>query len=93
MPAPLLPYGWDDHWSDRLDAFLASPLDKPRDCTWTWQPDEELFRAKCDEDLTAPADGAGLTQFQVTVADGRIDVDLNAEVEPTTTTTVADDEG
>ena len=68
-------------------AFLASPLDKPRDCTWTWQPDEELFRARCDEDLTAPADGAGLTQFKVTISDGRIDVDLNEQAGSTTTTT------
>ena len=42
---------------------------------------------------TAPADGEGLTQFPVTVADGRLDVDLNADardtddVDATTTTT------
>lgn len=60
-------------------AFLAAPIDQARDCTWIWQPDEELFRAKCDESLTAPADGAGLPQFPVTVEDGRIDVDLNAD--------------
>lgn len=34
-------------------AFLAAPVDKARDCTWEWQPDEELFRAKCDDSLTA----------------------------------------
>lgn len=67
-------------------AFLAAPDDKPRDCTWEWQADEHLFRAKCDKSLTAPADGKGLTQFKVTVSDGRIDVDLNADQRPTTTT-------
>ncbi|MCU1370894.1 MAG: hypothetical protein JWO77_2088 [Ilumatobacteraceae bacterium] len=60
-------------------AFLAAPIDKARDCTWEWQADEELFRAKCDPELTAPADGKGLPQFQVKVIDGQLDVDLNAD--------------
>lgn len=60
-------------------AFLAAPADKARDCTWQWQPDEEQFRARCDRSLTAPADGAGLPQFKVTVRNGRIEVDLNAD--------------
>jgi hypothetical protein len=60
-------------------AFLAAPIDRARDCTWTWQPDEELFRAACDDDLTAPADGEGLPRFPVTVDGGRLDVDLNAD--------------
>jgi hypothetical protein len=60
-------------------AFLAAPIDKGRECTWVWQPDEELFRAKCDESLTAPADGKGLPQFEVTVVEGQLDVDLNAD--------------
>ena len=71
-------------------AFLAAPLDKARDCTWVWKPTEELFRAKCDASLTAPADGRGLPQFDVTVRDGSIDVDLNADARKqasTTTTT------
>jgi hypothetical protein len=70
-------------------AFRAAPIDQERSCTWEWQDDEELFRAKCDESLTAPADGEGLQQFLVTVEDGRIDVDLNADArgdEITTTT-------
>jgi hypothetical protein len=67
-------------------AFRAAPVDRARSCTWQWQPDEELFRAKCDESLTAPADGAGLQQYVVTVADGRIDVDLNADPQAATTT-------
>jgi hypothetical protein len=59
-------------------AFLAAPIDQARDCTWQWQPDEDLFRAACDQSLTAPADGEGLPQFPVTVGEGRVDVDLNA---------------
>ncbi|MBX3313354.1 MAG: hypothetical protein KF906_03450 [Actinobacteria bacterium] len=59
-------------------AFLANPPDKDQSCTWEWQPDEELFRAKCDPTRTAPADGAGLEQFDVTVGD-TIVIDLNAD--------------
>ena len=68
-------------------AFLAAPIDKARDCTWVWQPDEDLFRAKCDEELTAPADGKGLPQFPVKVVDGQLDVDLNAEARAAGSTT------
>lgn len=68
-------------------AFLASPIDKPRDCMWEWQADEEIFRAACDRTLTAPADGEGLPQFAVRIDDGRINVDLNADARTTTTTT------
>ncbi len=60
-------------------AFLAAPADKPRNCTWEWQKAKQRFRARCDHRLTAPADGAGLTRFRVTVRDGRLDVDLKAE--------------
>lgn len=74
-------------------AFLAAPIDKSRDCTWIWQPDEELFRAKCDESLTAPADGKGLPQFPVTVKDGQLDVDLNAEARAAASSTTTDPEG
>ncbi len=73
----------DDGWY----AFLAAPVNKGRDCTWQWQRDEARFEAKCDRKLTAPADGAGLPQFEVTVTDGRIDVDLNADARAATTTT------
>ncbi|MCU1351484.1 MAG: hypothetical protein JWM05_693 [Acidimicrobiales bacterium] len=72
-------------------AFLAAPPDKPRSCTWQWQPSRHRFRAKCDHARTAPADGSGLPQFQVTVAGGRLEVDLNADrrAAATTTTTAA----
>jgi hypothetical protein len=68
-------------------AFRAQPPDKPRTCTWQWQEDEERFRARCDRSLTAPADGRGLERYPVRVVDGRIDVDLNADDRPTTTST------
>jgi len=57
-------------------AFDAQPLDRDRGCYWEWQPDEDLFRASCDDGLPAPADGEGLTQYHVTV-DGSVVVDLN----------------
>lgn len=66
-------------------AFLAAPIDKSRDCTWQWKPKEEIFRAKCDPSLTAPADGTGLPQFKVTITNGRIDVNLNADAVTSTT--------
>ena len=67
-------------------AFRAQPADKDRECTWQWQADEELFRAKCDESLTAPADGEGLESYPVEVIEGKLDVDLNAADRPSTTT-------
>jgi hypothetical protein len=74
-------------------AFRAQPDDKGRECTWEWQPDEELFRAKCDPSLTAPADGEGLRQYPVEVEDGKLDVDLNHADRPTTTSTTAVESG
>lgn len=75
-------------------AFLAAPVDRARDCFWRWEPDENQFRASCDDELTALADGTGLPQFPVTIDDGRLDIDLNADARQTTsttTTTAADD--
>ncbi|HEX7135772.1 MAG TPA: hypothetical protein VF228_24550 [Iamia sp.] len=77
-------------------AFRAQPPGEARDCTWLWQPDEELFRAACDDDLTAPADGEGLESFPVEVDDGKLDIDLNFDLRPTTTTappTTAEESG
>lgn len=68
-------------------AFLAYPDDEPRSCTWQWKPDEQLFRAACDHHQTAPADGKGLQQFPVTVANGALSVDLNASARKTASTT------
>ncbi|HEU5152673.1 MAG TPA: hypothetical protein VFU19_19440 [Iamia sp.] len=74
-------------------AFRAQPPGEERDCTWTWQPDEEIFRAACDEDLTAPADGEGLESYPVEVEDGKLDIDLNFETRPEETTTTAIESG
>ena len=71
-------------------AFLAFPIDKGRGCAWLWQPDEEIFRAKCDDALTAPADGKGLPQFTVKVVDGQLDVDLNADAGTAASTTTTE---
>lgn len=68
-------------------AFRAQPRDKDRECVWEWQADEEQFRAACDPDLTAPADGEGLERYPVEVVDGKLDVDLNFADRPTTTST------
>ena len=69
-------------------AFAAQPQGKHRTCTWQWQAAEHRFRAKCDRSLTAPATGAG-QRYPVTVEDGQLDVDLNADTRPTTTTSTA----
>ncbi len=77
-------------------AFRAQPPGQDRECTWEWQPDEELFRAACDHSLTAPADGEGLESYPVTVEDGKLDIDLNFDRRPTTTegtTTTAPESG
>ena len=74
-------------------AVRAQPEDRDRECTWVWQPDEDLFRAKCDPSLTAPADGEGLVRYPVEVEDGKLDVDLNFADRPSTTTTTAAESG
>lgn len=60
-------------------AIAAQPIDRARDCVWRWEEAEELFRATCEESLTAPADGEGLTRYHVEVDDGAVVVDLNHE--------------
>ena len=68
-------------------AFLAGVPGKPRDCTWQWQARRQVFQAKCDHRLTAPADGRSLTRFPVTVSKGHFDIDLNAAQRKATSTT------
>ena len=63
-------------------AFLAYPADRDRSCTWEWQPARHRFRARCDHARTAPADGAGLTRFAITVTGDSLDIDLNAAARP-----------
>jgi hypothetical protein len=73
-------------------AFAARPPGASRECTLQWE--SESFRL-LDEDgeesgacsgTSFPADGAGLPQYPVTVRDGELDVDLNAEDRVTSTT-------
>jgi hypothetical protein len=65
----------DEGWS----AFSAQAVGKPRDCFLQWQADTADFE-DCDGDRY-PADGdhPSLTSYPVSVEDGRLFVDLNAE--------------
>jgi hypothetical protein len=75
-------------------ALAARPPGVPRDCTVRWDGDDRVFRlldaegevrGACDG-REFPPDGEGLPTYPVTVRDGRLDVDLNAEDRPTSTT-------
>jgi hypothetical protein len=78
--------------NERWYAFRAQPPNKDRECTWEWQQDAQVFRARCDVSLTAPADGKGLERYPVRVEEGKLDVDLNAAARTTTTTTATEPE-
>jgi hypothetical protein len=60
------------------------------DCFAEWNADDERFVATCDDGLTFPADGEGLTAYPTTVnADGRLIIDLRTGEDDATTTTTA----
>jgi hypothetical protein len=74
-------------------AFAARPAGAPRECTLRWDDGDQVFRlldpdgeesGACDGQ-EFPPDGAGLTQYPVTVRDGELDVDINAADRTTTT--------
>ena len=76
-------------------ALAARPPGVPRECTIRWDEDDEVFRLLDEEGEVSgecdgrefPPDGEGLPRYPVTVdADGRLDVDLNAEDRATSTT-------
>ena len=56
-------------------AFAAQPDVEERACYVQWVEDEEEFADRCTGERF-PADGDGLTQYEVTVVDGRLEVDL-----------------
>ncbi|HSL59599.1 MAG TPA: hypothetical protein VK866_17255 [Acidimicrobiales bacterium] len=58
-------------------AFAAQPPGAPRDCVLQWQADAGEF-VDCEGDVW-PADGTGLPSYPVTIEDGGLLVDLNAE--------------
>lgn len=58
-------------------AVGAAPVGKPRDCVLQWQADDEVFE-DCDGERFA-IDDPGLASYPVTVEDGSLFVDLNAE--------------
>jgi hypothetical protein len=75
-------------------AIAARPAGVARECSIRWHRDDEVFRLldpdgevsdNCDG-REFPPDGEGLPQYPVTVRDGRLDIDLNAEDRATSTT-------
>lgn len=62
-------------------AFSAQPPGAPRDCVLEWVEAAEEF-VDCDGGVW-PADGTGLTSYPVTIEDGELLVDLNAEFRET----------
>jgi hypothetical protein len=65
---------------DPLEGWVAIAVvlpGKPPDCAVTWQRDDEVF-VDCDGDIF-PTEGEGLTTYPVSIEDGRILVDINAE--------------
>lgn len=82
---------WLQHIGDQPEtgwfAFAVRPADAPRDCFVQWQVTAQAFTYNCDERMF-PADGQGLFQYPVIIADnGEITIDLNAADRATTTTT------
>lgn len=73
---------WLQHIGDDPDtgwyAFAVRPVEAPRDCFVNWVAEDQVFDYNCG-DLTFPADGEGLFQYDVLIAaDGEITIDLNA---------------
>ncbi len=65
----------DEGWT----AFSAQAVGKPRDCFLEWEADSGEF-ADCDGDrFPADGDNPALTSYPVTIEDGRLIIDLNAE--------------
>lgn len=58
-------------------AIAAAPTGKARDCVLQWDQDRGDF-SDCDGERFA-ANGAGLVTYPVTVENGRLSIDLNAE--------------
>ena len=63
-------------------AFLAQVPDAASDCLWQWNATTRRFDASCNHARHAPASGAGLANYPVTVADGRLSVDLRVRATP-----------
>lgn len=62
-------------------AFDARPAGTPRECNATWDEDAGRFASGCGDE-TYPADGEGLTQYEVRVEDGEVIVDLRSPRSP-----------
>ncbi len=59
-------------------AFLVAVPDAPDGCIWKWNDGLDRFDASCDRSRHAPADGAGLVRYPVTVRDDHVEVDLRS---------------
>jgi hypothetical protein len=84
---------WVNHTGDRDDEGWSAFAAAVDDCEVEWDVDGQEF-VDCDGNRY-PADGRGLTRFDVRVEDGNVIVDLDPD-EPTTTsppTTVAESGG
>jgi hypothetical protein len=58
-------------------AFDARQPGAPRDCFLQWRPETTDFVAACDPSAVFDARGTGLPQYEVTVRDGDIRVDIS----------------
>lgn len=64
-------------------AFDARRADDPRDCFFTWSPDEGVLVDSCDPTDTVGPDGDDLLHHPVTVDDeGRVHVDVTVDLTP-----------
>jgi hypothetical protein len=64
--------------TDTAHGWLAFEAHRPgalRRCVAVWQPPQRAFVDSCDH-VTYPADGTGLEHYAVTVAGGKLAVDL-----------------
>lgn len=60
-------------------AFDARRPDDSRDCFFEWQDRSSTFVNTCDRSDMVDEAGTGLDQYPVTVTDGEVRVDINAE--------------
>ena len=67
--------------------FLAQVPDATERCLWQWNDATHRFDASCDKTRHAPADGAGLVHYPVTIIDDRLKVDFRSNPSPIATTT------
>jgi hypothetical protein len=60
-------------------AFDARRAGDARDCFFEWQPASATFVNTCDADDVVDEEGSGLDHYPVTVTDGEVRIDINAD--------------